>query len=103
MSIDVLRTHYGMIGGTPDPSIPPPPFESAFAAALPTKIPAELQSLCPLLVINQWDGPALIKATPEKWRGRLRFIGAVAMFYLDFDPAEMVWPETTRHRLDQLE
>jgi hypothetical protein len=103
MSIEVLRAHYGMAGIMPDPKPSMQKFEQAFGTALQTKSVSDFHDLAPLLIINFWDRKDLVDATPTVHRGRLRFLGAVAMFLVDFNPTTMPWPGRLQLKLEKLD
>jgi hypothetical protein len=102
MSVDVLRAHFGMLGQMPNPKPSPQKFDAAFVAALETTERWSFCQLAPLLIINFWDDFFLLRATPEASRGRLRFPGALALFFIEFEETAMPWPVKTGAKLETL-
>jgi len=99
--VGVLRAHYGMVGPAPDVIPHPKEFARAFIGAAATTELSIFQSLPPLLLINSWDSSEFIIA-PKEVHGRLRFLGAVASFLIDFDRFGMPWPVRTHWHLLEL-
>jgi len=95
-AVNVLRWHYGMIGQPKNAQAPAvEPIERAFALALGVADAADFECLCPVLIFNKWDPEALLEATSENLRGRLRLASAIGIFFTDHSRLGMPWAMET--------
>lgn len=102
--VNALRWHYGMIG-QPKTAAPPPleDFAKACGLALGMKDPATFECFCPVLLFNRWTPEALMTATPEWQRGRLRLTAGIGLFFMNFSRLGIPWAMETTVALKRLE
>ncbi len=80
-----------MVVTTPDLKPSPHKFDVAFVAALDTTERWSFCPLAPLLIINSLDDFFLLRAIHEASRDWLRFLGALVLFFIEFDGTAMPW------------